>query len=127
MSNKSVLLGISATIAAAFTLQVAAQDEDQYEATVFEEVIVTAAKREQTLQKIPIAVTVVTADMMEKAQINDIKDLQRLLTAGGYDTGGADGVVGPNTRLAIKAFQKKSLLPADGYPTMGLLERLRGG
>jgi len=58
---------------------------------------------------------------------NDIKDLQRLLTARGYDTGGADGVVGPNTRLAIKAFQKKSLLPADGYPTMGLLERLRGG
>jgi len=58
---------------------------------------------------------------------NDIKDLQRLLSARGFDTGGTDGVVGPNTRLAIKAFQKNSLLPADGFPTMGLLERLRGG
>jgi len=56
---------------------------------------------------------------------NDIKVMQRLLSARGFDTGGSDGVVGPMTRLAIKAYQKKSLLPADGYPTMGLLERLR--
>ena len=56
---------------------------------------------------------------------NDIKDMQRLLSARGFDTGGSDGVVGPITRLAIKTYQKKSLLPADGYPTLGLLERLR--
>jgi peptidoglycan hydrolase-like protein with peptidoglycan-binding domain len=52
--------------------------------------------------------------------------MQRLLAALGYDAGGSDGVIGPMTRTAIKAFQHKSLLPADGYPTMGLLERLRG-
>ena len=57
----------------------------------------------------------------------DVKDLQRLLTAKGFTTGGADGVVGPKTRSAIKAFQKSSHLPPDGFPTMGLLERLRGG
>ena len=56
----------------------------------------------------------------------DVKDMQRLLAALGYDAGGSDGVIGPMTRTAIKAFQHKSLLPADGYPTMGLLERLRG-
>ena len=56
---------------------------------------------------------------------NDIKNMQRLLSARGFDTGGSDGVVGPQTRSAIKAFQKKSLLPADGYPTTGLVERLR--
>ncbi|MBC8337558.1 MAG: lytic murein transglycosylase [Rhodospirillales bacterium] len=56
---------------------------------------------------------------------NDIKDMQRLLTARGFDTGGSDGVAGPQTRSAIRAYQKKSLLPADGYPNMGLLERLR--
>ncbi|MEE8350999.1 MAG: peptidoglycan-binding domain-containing protein, partial [Rhodospirillales bacterium] len=43
-----------------------------------------------------------------------------------FDTGGADGVVGPMTRTAIKNFQKKANLPPDGYPNMGLLERLRG-
>ncbi len=56
----------------------------------------------------------------------DVKDLQRLLVSRGFDPGGTDGVIGPKTRSAIKAFQQKSLLPADGYPTMGLLERLRG-
>ncbi len=57
----------------------------------------------------------------------DVKDLQRLLVSRGFDPGGSDGVIGPKTRSAIKAFQQESLLPADGYPTMGLLERLRGG
>jgi membrane-bound lytic murein transglycosylase B len=56
----------------------------------------------------------------------DVSDMQRRLTANGFDTGGIDGRVGPMTRKAIKAFQKSNLLPADGYPSMGLLERLRG-
>ncbi len=56
----------------------------------------------------------------------DVKDLQRLLTAGGFETGGLDGVIGPKTRSAIKAFQKSAHLPPDGFPTIGLLERLRG-
>jgi len=55
----------------------------------------------------------------------DVKDMQRRLAALGFDGGGSDGVIGPMTRSAIKAYQKQSLLPADGYPTMGLLERLR--
>ena len=56
----------------------------------------------------------------------DIQNLQRLLTAKGFDTGGADGVIGPKTKSALKVYQEKALLPADGYPTIGLLERLRG-
>ena len=56
----------------------------------------------------------------------DVKDLQKILTGQGFDTGGADGVIGPMTRQAIRGFQKKAHLPADGYPNMGLLERLRG-
>jgi len=58
---------------------------------------------------------------------DDVVDLQRLLLAQGFKVGGSDGIVGPSTRLAIKAYQKKVLLPADGFPTMELLERLRGG
>ena len=41
-----------------------------------EEIIVTATKREQTLQEVPIAVSVLSADVIDKAQINDILDLQ---------------------------------------------------
>ena len=56
----------------------------------------------------------------------DVADIQRRLTSKGFNAGGADGVAGPMTRNAIKAYQQKTLLPADGYPSMGLLERLRG-
>lgn len=44
-----------------------------------EEVVVTAAKREQTLQEIPVAVSVVSAESMAQAQVLDIKDLQTLV------------------------------------------------
>ena len=45
----------------------------------FGEVVVTAAKREQTLQDVPISVSVTSADTLEKAQIVDLKDLQSVV------------------------------------------------
>ena len=56
----------------------------------------------------------------------DIRDLQQLLADKGFFAGGVDGVVGPETRKAIRAYQRRVHLPPDGYPTTGLLERLRG-
>ncbi|MCH7853816.1 MAG: TonB-dependent receptor [Proteobacteria bacterium] len=76
MSKKPVLMGISAMIAASFTLPVLAQDEYN---SPFEEIVVTASKRAQTLQEVPIAVSVVTSEILQKAQIRDIKDLQSLV------------------------------------------------
>ncbi len=52
-------------------------------------------------------------------------ELQSLLTARGFDTGGADGVVGPKTRRAIRAYQISEGLPPDSYPSLNLLERIR--
>jgi membrane-bound lytic murein transglycosylase B len=60
-----------------------------------------------------------------RLSIDDIKELQRLLSALGFEVGGPDGIVGPNTRIAIKAYQNKAKLPADGFPTMDLIERIR--
>ena len=48
-------------------------------AGVLEEVIVVATKREQTLQEVPVAVSVVSAQTIEQAQVLDIKDLQTLV------------------------------------------------
>lgn len=45
----------------------------------FGEVVVTASKREQTLQDVPISVSVTSADTLEKAQIVDLKDLQSVV------------------------------------------------
>jgi iron complex outermembrane receptor protein len=46
---------------------------------VIEEVVVTATKREQTLQDIPVAVTVTAGEVLEDAQVLDILDLQSLV------------------------------------------------
>ncbi len=52
-------------------------------------------------------------------------ELQRLLTARGFDTQGADGIMGPNTADAVRAFQASRGLPPDGYASHEVLERLR--
>jgi membrane-bound lytic murein transglycosylase B len=53
------------------------------------------------------------------------EDLQRRLAALGYDLGVADGIIGQQTRAAIRAFQRQAGLPEDGYPGEALLEAVR--
>lgn len=50
--------------------------------------------------------------------------IQRALTERGYDAGPADGIPGPRTRAAIRAYQEDAGLPADGQATSGLARRL---
>lgn len=52
-------------------------------------------------------------------------EMQRLLSARGFDTQGTDGIIGPNTVDAIRAFQASQGLPPDGYASHEVLERLR--
>ena len=56
---------------------------------------------------------------------DDRMDLQRRLTARGFDTDGTDGVIGPNSRKAISAYQQSIGLPATGEPSADLLRRLQ--
>jgi lytic murein transglycosylase len=58
----------------------------------------------------------------------EVQEIQRRLTALGFDTGGADGRIGNDTMLAVRDFQLKvGMEPADGYAGVGLLARLRQG
>lgn len=50
--------------------------------------------------------------------------LQQRLNELGYDTGGADGVLGRRTRAAVRAWQAANGLPEDGYASVSLLEQL---
>jgi membrane-bound lytic murein transglycosylase B len=52
-------------------------------------------------------------------------ELQNLLSANNYDAGSADGIIGANTRKAIRTAQQSFGWPVDGYPTHKLLEGLR--
>ena len=51
--------------------------------------------------------------------------LQQRLTARGFDTQGADGVIGANTETAIRAYQASRGLPVTGTPSQALLQSLR--
>jgi lytic murein transglycosylase len=58
----------------------------------------------------------------------EVQEIQRRLTAAGFDTGGADGRIGNDTMLAVRNFQRKAgMEPADGYAGVTLLARLRQG
>ena len=57
--------------------------------------------------------------------IEDRQTIQRRLTAAGYDTGGDDGVIGPNSRSAIEAWQRDNGQAVTGDPSRGLLDALR--
>ena len=54
-----------------------------------------------------------------------LKALQTALNQRGFDSGTPDGVMGPATRGAIRGYQRSVGLPADGYPTLDLLQRLQ--
>ncbi len=58
-------------------------------------------------------------------RLGDRQEMQRLLTRAGFDTQGVDGVIGPNTEAAIRAYQQASGQPVTGQPSRGLLEQLR--
>jgi rare lipoprotein A (peptidoglycan hydrolase) len=45
---------------------------------------------------------------------DDVVTLQRVLMMKGYSLGGADGVFGRRTKLAVKRFQRRRRLKADG-------------
>lgn len=57
---------------------------------------------------------------------NEIKELQQMLAKQGYNVGKIDGILGQQSRIAIKTMQAKYGLPADSWPTAELLTRMRG-
>jgi hypothetical protein len=58
---------------------------------------------------------------------NELRELQQLLVRAGFNVGKVDGVMGQQSRSAVKAMQIKYGLPADSWPTAELLARMRGG
>ena len=110
---------------------------------VIEEIIVMAQKREQTLQEVPVAVSVVTADTMRKAQINDVLDLQsvvpslrvtQLQTSGntnfvirGFGNGANNPGIEPSVGVFIDGvYRSRSASALADLPELERVEVLRG-
>jgi cytoskeletal protein RodZ len=66
-----------------------------------------------TTAKTPTA-TVPTATLHPGDTGTQVKQLQQALNSLGYDVGTPDGVYGPKTEAAVKEFQTKQNLTADG-------------
>jgi outer membrane receptor protein involved in Fe transport len=64
------------------------------------EIVVTATKREQTLQDVPVAVTVTTDEAIERAHIRDLKDLPSLVPSLRLPTNQSQA----NTHIIIRGF-----------------------
>ena len=55
----------------------------------------------------------------------EIRDLQRMLSEIGFDSNGVDGILGPNTRDAVRDFQESEGRIPDGYVSAELIESVR--
>jgi outer membrane receptor protein involved in Fe transport len=108
-----------------------------------EEIVITATKREQTLQEVPVAVSVVDAETLEKAQINDIIDLQaavpslrvsQLQTTGntnflirGFGNGANNPGIEPSVGVFIDGvYRSRSASALTDLPNLERIEVLRG-
>lgn len=69
-----------------------------------DEIVVTAQKREERLQKVPIAVTVVNSDQLSRQNISEVNNLSRAVPA--VEASGEEG--NPDTRISIRGISTNS-------------------
>nr|WP_321361463.1 TonB-dependent receptor [uncultured Hyphomonas sp.] len=94
-------LGVGLTaLAASQTPAYAQETGDEDSSRTLKTVTITATKREQTLQDVPVAVSVVDSSVIDQAEILDLNDLQSIvpsLRIGQYQTSA-------NTNFIIRGF-----------------------
>ncbi|MEJ8824982.1 lytic murein transglycosylase [Variovorax humicola] len=56
---------------------------------------------------------------------SEMIELQTALNQRGFASGMPDGVMGPATREGLRGYQRSVGLPADGFPSAAVLQRLR--
>ena len=108
-----------------------------------DEIIVTATKREQTLQDVPISVSVTGSETVEKAQIRDLIDLQSVVpslkvsqlnatgqtnfTIRGFGNGnGNDGIEASVGVFIDGVYRARTSAALDDLPEIERIEVLRG-
>lgn len=64
------------------------------------------------------------ASDMKKLDSIQVRDLQQTLDTRGFSPGPIDGILGPQTRSAIREFQQANGLPVTGNPTSDTLAQL---
>ena len=117
--------------------------EDAADAGTGNEIIVTATKREQTLQETPVAVSVTTAETIERAQIRDIADLASVVPSlrvsqsqsqfattysiRGFGTSGNNIGLEPSVAMFVDGvYRSRAIAQISDLPDIQRVEVLRG-
>ncbi len=131
-----VLLSAATLLALSLAAPASAQNE-------LDEITVTATKREQTLQEVPVAVSVVTSDTLERAQVVDIFDLQTIVPSlrvtqlqssantnfviRGFGNGANNPGIEPSVGVFIDGvYRSRSAAAITDLPNLERVEVLRG-
>lgn len=147
--RKLDLLGATAlallvtTPAFAQTAPAQAEPQAEDESTETDEIIVTASKREQTLQDTPISVAVASKQQIEQSQIRDLIDLQTLVPSlkvgqlqssantnfviRGFGNGANNPGIEPSVGVFIDGvYRSRSAAQIGDLPNITRVEVLRG-
>jgi outer membrane receptor protein involved in Fe transport len=141
---KAVLcLGAGITALTSLAAPAIAQEETQDDSRTLQTVTITATKREQTLQDVPIAVSVVDNATIERAVIVDLNDLQSIvpsLSVGqlqssantnfvirGFGNGANNAGIEPSVGVFIDGvYRSRSGSQISDLPNIERVEVLRG-
>ena len=137
-------LALPAAALAQDTASQADSEEDLEDALADSNVIiVTATKREQTLQETPVAVSVTTGETIEQAQIRDINDLQSVVpslrvsqlqssfsttfSVRGFGTDGNNLGLEPSVAVFVDGvYRSRAISQISDLPNLQRVEVLRG-
>ncbi|MEO5705995.1 MAG: TonB-dependent receptor [Alteraurantiacibacter sp.] len=142
-SARALLCGVAAIAFAVPTLalaQDATADEDEADGNM---IVVTATKREQTLQETPVAVSVTTAETLQREQIRDLKDLQTVVPSlrvnqlqssantnfiiRGFGNGANNAGIEPSVGVFVDGvYRSRTAAQIGDLPNVSRIEVLRG-
>ena len=92
--------------------------------TALEEIVVTARKREENLQEVPVSISVINAGLIEEAGIFDPRDFFELTPGVDYDVNADRNSATPSVRgiqsTATATTRQKVMSFIDGMPLVGV-------
>jgi len=133
LSKRSTLLcAVVGTVA----LPVYAEDARNASGSLLQEVVVTARRREESMQKVPVAVSAVSGDLIEQVHVPSTNQLAQFVPnvvldniEAGTPSGGAFSIRGVSYQDVEKTFDPTVLVMVDGIvrgsgtgQTMSLLD-----
>ncbi|MAN46938.1 MAG: TonB-dependent receptor [Hyphomonas sp.] len=136
-------MGAGFAAIASISVPAFAQDADEDTSRTLQTVTITATKREQTLQDVPVAVSVVDESVIEKSEIVDLGDLQSIVPSlrvsqqqssantnfiiRGFGNGSNNAGIEPSVGVFIDGvYRSRSASQISDLPNIQRVEVLRG-